>query len=43
MAEDLDDTPRYREAARRLGGAPTLLTGSLAARRDGATLRLVEQ
>jgi hypothetical protein len=38
VAEDLGDTPRYREAERRLGGPPTLLTGSLAARRDGTTL-----
>ena len=40
VAEDLDDTPRYRDAQRRLGGAPTLLverpSGYVAARRAGA-------
>ena len=46
MAEDLDDTLRYRDARRRLGGAPTLLverpSGYVAARRDGGTLIVVE-
>jgi hypothetical protein len=41
VAEDLGDTKRYRDAERRLGGPPTLLTGSLAARRDGETLVIV--
>jgi hypothetical protein len=46
VAEDLPDTPRYRDAERRLGGAPTLLIededGSYtAARRDGGTFTLV--
>jgi hypothetical protein len=41
VAGDLDDTRRYRDAVRRLGGAPTLLTSSLAARRAGMTLRIV--
>jgi hypothetical protein len=41
VAEDLGDTRRYREAARRLGGPPTLLTEDRAARDDGrGTLRI---
>jgi hypothetical protein len=41
VAEDLGDTRRYRDATRRLGGAPTLLIDELAARDDGAgTLRI---
>jgi hypothetical protein len=41
VAEDLGDTRRYREAARRLGGPPTLLIDDRAARDDGrGTLRI---
>ena len=41
VAEDLGDTRRYREAARRLGGPPTLVIDDLAARDDGrGTLRI---
>ena len=43
---ELADTRRYRDAERRLGGAPTLLvmrdSGYLAARREGETLRIVD-
>ena len=46
VAEDLDDTPRYRDAERRLRGAPTYLLerprgGYVAARREGTSLRIV--
>ena len=42
VAEDLGDTRRYRDAERRLGGPPTLLSARLAARRAGRTLTVVE-
>ena len=46
VAEDLPDTDRYRDAERRLGGAPTLLIereggGYEAARRDGEAYTVV--
>jgi hypothetical protein len=50
VAEDLDDTRAYQDAARRLGGAPTFLLvegdGYLAARdavEDGRRVVSVEQ
>jgi hypothetical protein len=43
VAEDLGDTRRDRDAERRLGGAPTLLSDSLAARRAGRTLTVVRR
>jgi hypothetical protein len=48
VAEDLDQTPRYHDAERRLRGAPTLLIededgGYTAAHRAGGTLRVVRR
>jgi hypothetical protein len=47
VAEDLGDTPRYRDAERRLFGPPTLLIeregGYLAARREGSALTVVRR